>query len=148
MISRGNNKRFNKTLGSFIKSKLFLNMEIDNMTLSVKDKIRAATLGKKSAIKSKVFDYEGIEVEVREPNLKSKRELLKRAKDSNGELDVVDFMIYATILNTYSPGTDELVFSIEDYDVMANQYSDSFIDKFSSEISALMNAEEMSEKNE
>lgn len=117
------------------------------MAQSVRDKIRAATLGKPVQFKSKVFDYEGIDVEFRQPNLKDRQLLINKARKADGELDFVEFLVWSVIANTYVPETSEKVFDDADYDVMIKQNSGSFVDQFGTEIASLMNVEEGSAKN-
>lgn len=117
------------------------------MAQSIRDKIRAATLGKPVQFKSKTFNYEGVDVEFRQPNLKDRQMLINKARKSNGDLDFVEFLVWSVIANTYVPDTNEKVFDDTDYDVMTNQNSGSFVDQFGGEIAALMNVEEGDAKN-
>ena len=112
------------------------------MAQSIRDKIRAKTVGSTTQFKSKKFDYEGIEVEFRQPNLKDRKLLLKKARDKNGEFDMIEFIVWSVISNTYVPDTNEKVFDETDYEVMLNQNTGSFVDKFGAEIAELMNVEE------
>lgn len=109
---------------------------------SVRDQIRAATLGQKTQFKSKKFDYNGIEVEFRQPNLKDRKLLLKKSRDNKGELDMIEFIVWSVISNTYAPGTSEKVFDASDYDAMMEQGTGSFVDQFGNEIAELMNVED------
>lgn len=112
------------------------------MAQSIRDQIRAATLGAKPQFKSKEVEYNGITVELREPNLKDRRKLLERAKNSNGELDMVNFIVYSVILNTYVPNSNEKVFSPEDADAFFELNTGGFVEAFSSAVSELMNVSE------
>lgn len=111
------------------------------MAQSVKDMIRAKTLGAKVTFRSTVFEYEGVEVEFRQPSLKGRKILLDRAKNASGEMDMTDFIVWAVICNTYVPGTNELVFEDSDYDMMVNTPAGSFVEQFGQEIANLMNVE-------
>jgi hypothetical protein len=111
------------------------------MSQSIRDKIRAATIGKKSQFRTKIFNYEGIEVEFKAPNLKDRKTLLNRAKGDNGDLDMINFIVWSVILNTYIPGTNERVFDESDYDAMMNQGTGSFVDQFGQEVAEIMTAE-------
>lgn len=112
------------------------------MAQSVRDQIRAATLGAKTQFKKKTFDFHGIEVEFRQPNLKERKTLINKAKDSKGEFDLTEFLVWSVITNTYVPESNEKVFSAEDYDAMMEQSGGSFVEKFGNEIAELMNAED------
>lgn len=117
------------------------------MAQSVRDKIRSATLGKPVQFKSKVFTYEGVDVEFRQPNLKDRQTLINKARKSDGELDFVEFLVWSVISNTYVPETNEKVFEEGDYEVMIQQNTGSFVDQFGGEIASLMNVEEADAKN-
>ena len=112
------------------------------MAQSIRDKIRSVTLGKPVQFKSKKFEYEGIEVEFRQPNLKDRQLLINKARNKDGEFDFIEFIVWSVISNTYVPDTNEKVFDESDYDVMVKQNSNSFVDKFGGEIAELMNVEE------
>ena len=117
------------------------------MAQSIRDKIRSATVGKNHKFKSKIFNYEGIDVEFRQPSIKGKKNLIDKAKGSDGEFDMINFLVYAVIGNCYVPGTDELVFDETDYDVIVNQPSGSFVDVFGNEIAKLMGEEDDPKKD-
>lgn len=117
------------------------------MAQSMRDKIRSATLGKKTQFRSKIFEYEGFEVEFRQPNLRDRKALLDHAKNGKGEFDMIEFIVWSVILNTYIPGTNEKVFDENDYEVMMQQNTGSFVDQFGTEISELMNTENTDSKN-
>lgn len=110
------------------------------MAQSIRDQIRSATLGKKTQFKSKVFEWEGISVEFRQPNLRQRKNLLKKAKDKNGEFDIIEFIVNSVIQCTYIPDTTDNVFEDEDYESLMQQGSGSFVEVFGAEISELMNA--------
>ena len=112
------------------------------MAQSVRDKLRSATLGKKTQFKSKVFEWEEMEFEFRAPNLKKRQVLLKKAKDKNGDFDIIQFIVWSVIECTYEPGTNDTIFEHEDYDALMEQGSGSFVEVFGAEISELMNAQD------
>ncbi|AHX01190.1 hypothetical protein M316_0125 [Nitrincola phage 1M3-16] len=112
------------------------------MAQSIRDKIRSATVGKQAKFRSKIFNYEGVDVEFRQPSIKAKKILIERSKGKDGEFDMVNFLVWAVIANTYVPETNELVFDDTDYDVLVEQPTGSFVDKFGAEIAELMNEED------
>jgi len=116
------------------------------MAQSIRDQIRAATLGAKPQFKTKIVEYAGLEVEVKQPNLKDRRKLLEKARDEKGNFDVVLFTIWAVILNTYVPNTGEKVFSPEDAEAFMELNTGSFVETFSAAVSELMNTEETNVK--
>jgi hypothetical protein len=112
------------------------------MSQSIRDKIRAATVGKKVNLRTKVFNYEGVDIEFRAPNLKVRRDLLNKSKGDNGELDMIEFIVQSVILCSFVPGTIERVFEESDRDVLLNQSTGSFVDIFGGEIAQLMVVEQ------
>jgi len=112
------------------------------MAMSDLEKIRAVTLGAKTQFKKKVFNYNGVDVEFRQPNLKERKVLLNKAKDAKGDFDLTEFLVWSVITNTYVPGTNQKVFTPEDYDAMMEQNGGSFVEVFGNEIAALMSAED------
>ena len=112
------------------------------MAQSIRDQLRSATLGKKSNFRTKIFNYEGLDVEFRAPNLKQRQNIIKKSKDKNGDLDVVDFIAHSVIECTYVPGTNDNVYEQEDYDALMQQGSGSFVEIFGAEVSALMGVED------
>lgn len=112
------------------------------MAQTIRDKIRAATLGKPTQFKSKTFTYEGVDVEFRQPNLRDRQLLITKSRNKAGDFDFVEFLVWSVISNTYVPGTTEKVFEESDYDAMIAKNSGSFVDKFGAEIAELLNVEE------
>jgi len=117
------------------------------MAQSIRDQIRSSTLGAKPQFKTKLVDLDGTEVEIRQPNLKDRQKLLKMAKDKEGNFEMISFLLWAVILCTYVPNTNEKVFSEEDYDSMLEMNTGGFVEKLGGEVSALMNEEDTSTKN-
>ena len=97
---------------------------------SLRDQIRAATVGESSHFRKKVVEWNGFKVEMREPSNKSKKELYKRCRDSEGNVDPIEFLVWSVIENTYVPDTDEKVFEKADYDSLMSKPAGGFIDKF------------------
>lgn len=111
------------------------------MAVNVRDAIRQKTVGAKAQFRTKVVEYEGLEVEFRQPNLRDRKALIARSRGESGEFDAVEFQVWAVILNTYVAGTNELVFEDTDYEVIMNSPSGGFVDIFAAEIAELLNVE-------
>lgn len=111
------------------------------MTKSIRDQIRAATVGAKPEFKSEVVEYAGIEVEIRQPSQKDRKELMKKCQDKDGRLDPLEFTVWAVIRNTFVPGTNERVFESGDYDKMIEMPAGGFIDQFGEKAMDLFNSE-------
>ena len=114
--------------------------------MSVRDAIRKATLGTTAKFKSEKVKFNGVEVEIRQPSVKGRKELFHRCMDEAGRVDTMEFLTWGVIYNTYVPGTDELVFEDSDYDALVSRPSGGFLDKFGEVAARLMNEEEDSEK--
>lgn len=110
--------------------------------MSQRDAIRAATLGQNVPFKKEVVNYNGVDVEIRQPSHKSRRELFKKCTDESGKVDMLAFLAYAVILNTYVPGTEETVFEESDFEVMVAKPAGGFLDKYGSVAASLLNVEE------
>ena len=109
---------------------------------SIRDQIRSATIGEKSEFKSKIVKYNGVEVEIRQPSVKSRKDIMAKAMTDNGTVDFAEFLTFAVLFNTYVPDTNELVFEDTDYDALMAKPTGGFLDKFGSDAAELMNVED------
>lgn len=100
--------------------------------------LRDATLGKKSQFKEKVVNLEGETFVIRQPNLRERQTLISKSKDANGELDMINFLVYSVILCTYTPDGSEKVFEDSDVEIMLGLPAGSFVEKLGNEIAELM----------
>ena len=106
---------------------------------SQRDKIRAATLGKSKKLESRTITIDGQQVELRQPTVKIRNQLLRYAATPECDVDFNDFLLRAVIQCAYVPGTNERVYEDEDYDVLAERPTNDFVDEFSETIMGLMN---------
>jgi hypothetical protein len=113
--------------------------------MSVRDNIRAKTVGANSEFRKKTIKYEGIEVELRQPSVGSRKALMHKAS-IEGKLDTAEFLVWGVIYNTYVPETNELVFEESDYDVLIEKPTGGFMDQFAEVIAELMNVNSEVEK--
>lgn len=97
---------------------------------SLRDQIRAATVGSKTHFASKNVTWEGFEVEIRQPSYKSRKDLYKKCRDGEGNVDPTEFLVWSVIENTFVPGTDEKVFEKADYEGLISKPAGGFIDEF------------------
>ena len=114
--------------------------------MSLRDTVRAATLSQDVKFKSKIVEYNGIEVEIRQPSVKSRDELFKKCVDEDGKVNTTTFLAYGVINNTFIPGTNELIYEDSDYDVMVSKPAGGFLDKFGAIASELLNVDDDIEK--
>ena len=110
--------------------------------------IRTTLLNSKSNFKSKNVEVEGVEVEVRQPSMKRRRDMQKSATDDNGEFDSTKFLVYAVIYFTFYPGTNDLVFSPDDFDKLMEQPAGGWVDQIGEQASELINSEQGKEESE
>lgn len=110
--------------------------------MSTRKSIRDALLGKAPEFKKEVAEYNGVKVEIRQPTMKSRREIMNRAQDEKGKTDLFEFLVWAVIENTYVEGSDEKVFEDTDYESLMSRPAGGFMDKFGEVAASLMNVEE------
>lgn len=102
--------------------------------VSIKDTIRAKTIGAASKARTKTIDFQGVEVAFKQPNLTVQRQLISKAKGADGELDGVLFMVWSVIFCTYTPDLTERVFDESDYEILMEQQLGGFLAAFSKEV--------------
>jgi len=98
-------------------------------------------MGAKSEFKNKIVKYKGIEVEIRQPSYKARKEVMQRAMEGD-KINTLEFLVWAVIENTYVKGTNERVFEDTDYDSLVEKPVGGFMDKFGEVAAELMNVEE------
>lgn len=120
---------------------------------SKRDKLRNATLGVQPVFKSEFIEYNGQKYEMRQPTIKSRAELRDKCiksverhepkgtnkTENSVDVNIFEFLVWSVIQNTFVPGTDERVFTEEDYDVLVSNPTGGFMDEFSEVASAIVN---------
>jgi len=109
--------------------------------MSNRDDIRKALLSGKSEFKSKSVTVCGIDVEVRQPSVKSRRDLMKRATNEDGVIDTGEFLVWSVIFNTFVPDSKELVFEPADYDALVEKPVGGFMDGIAEVAAEMMNVD-------
>lgn len=111
--------------------------------MSVRDKIRAASVGAKKNFRSELVTWgegeDAIEVEIRQPSVKERRQLMRAVTDETGEIDGQELLIWAVINQTYVPGTNEKVYDASDYDSLVSSPTGSYVDRFGQVALEVMN---------
>lgn len=114
-----------------------------------KQKLRSLTLGKKKSFVKRIVNIEGEDFEVRQPTIGQRGEIRNKSMkittgddDSDVEFDMFSFLICAVVELTYVPGTDERVFSDEDYDNLKSMPAGGWFDKLTKEASELCNVKD------
>jgi len=117
--------------------------------MSLKDSIRKSTVGAKQTFRTSEIEWEGSKVGFKQLTQREKRELFQRCgKDADGNYDTVDLQIWATIYMTVDPETGEKVFTPEDYDLLNDQPSGSFVEAFSSAALKLLGGDDPKKSQE
>lgn len=106
---------------------------------SLRDQMRAATLGSKNVFKSEILTHKGLKFEIRQPSIRGRQELRKRLIDQEGTFDVFDALVWMVILYTFVPGTNERVFDEEDYDTIVAHPTGGYMETFSLTAAEFMN---------
>lgn len=102
--------------------------------------IRDKTLGAKKGFKTKNVQLEdGTEVEIRQPSIKRRKEIMNAVTDEQGNVDGGDLVVWAAIYCSFVPGENETVFSEEDYEALLEEPTGSFVDDFGQAALELMN---------
>jgi len=132
-------------------------------TESSKDRLRRLTLGRAPQFRHKVIDYyppkyqdilneegtvvglehvgfedEPIKVEVRQPTVKERNELIKSCRGKDGKFDEMEFILQAAIRFVYDPVSGDRLYSKEDYDALSQQPAGDFVDQFGGEAVELL----------
>lgn len=114
--------------------------------LSARDKIRNATMGKTPEFKNVIKKYNGVDVEFRQPTIRSRNTLNTICSKVNKEdgtvtVDVFEFLVWAVIQNTFVPGTNEKVYEASDYDSLVENPAGGFMDEFGAIAAELVNVD-------
>jgi len=118
---------------------------------SMRDILRAKTVGAKKQFKSEIVEWDGEKFEIRQPSVGQRGKILQASKVQTGDVEKMDFaklQAVAVICCTYVPGTNEQVFEEADLDALMELPAGSFVDEFSQVALRLMNVEaEVAAKN-
>lgn len=109
--------------------------------MSNRDVLRSKLLGKTPYFRKEIVEYEGERYEVRQPTVKARGDLFKRAMKGDDKVDMMEFSLWAVILNTYD-NEGNLVFEEGDYEIMTGQPTGGLLDKLSEAATKLLNVEE------
>jgi hypothetical protein len=111
--------------------------------VATRDEIRKATLGRSRKLRSKVVNVDGVEIEVRQPTVRGRSEIMRRAKAMGGDTDRVDIgemQVTAMIECCYVPGTSDRVFGDTDRDALLDAPSGAY-DELATVAMELMNVD-------
>ena len=111
--------------------------------------VRSNLLGKTPKFKSEIVLADGTEIEVRQPTVGQRALITKKAECTNGknvDFDYAAFLLWSVIFSSYLPGTDQLVFSPEDYKTLSNMPTGGYIDDLQEAAQRLNNVTEDKKK--
>lgn len=121
----------------------------------LKNKIRSKTIGSAKIFRfNKIkIDDDGTEIEIREPTVKEWGNILRNVMSVDGDkgqtkMEYDQYLVWSVICCSYVPGTDEKVFSEEDYETLLQVPKSSWVSEFSEIAMAMMQSNvEEAEKN-
>lgn len=141
--------------------------------MSRRDDIRAATLGRNPQFRRKMIKYfppkyqnivnedgqviglehvgfeeNPIEVEIRQPTIKQRNELLTSCRRADGSLDEMEFILQCAIRFVHDPDSGERIYSAEDYNTLISQPAGDFVDQFGGEAIELLTLGSPEKKSE
>ena len=118
-----------------------------------KDKIRAGTVGSKKIFRSRIVEFDGMEIEIREPSVKTWGLILKAAMGMDGEegknkTEIDKYLIWSVIYCAFVPQTDEKIYEETDYETLETFPKSGFVGEFAEIAMDMMNSDqEETEKN-
>lgn len=116
---------------------------------SLRDRLRAKTLGAPKKRDEKIVEIDGEEFLVRQPTVAQRSEILRRSKATTGDverIDVGEMQVWSVIFCTYTP-EGEQVFEEADYSALKNMPTGGFLDRLAAVAMRLMNAAVVEAKN-
>jgi len=116
---------------------------------SLRDRLRAKTLGAGGKRKEEIVEIDGETFIVRQPTVAQRSDILKRSKANTGDterVDIGEMQVWAVIHCTYTP-EGEQVFEEADYDALKNQPTGGFVDQLGAAALRLMNVAAVDAKN-
>jgi hypothetical protein len=115
--------------------------------ISLRDKLRAKTVGAKKEFRQTEVTWDGETFIVKQPTVAQRAYIMSKAKaqsafgkDDPDRMDLGELMVWAAIHCTYTPD-GEKVFEESDHDSLIEQPSGSFVDEFGSAALGLMNVD-------
>lgn len=116
-----------------------------------KTKLRSLTIGSERKVKTETYEYAGQKFEVRQPNLRERSDIRRKATQMEGEqieFNLFEFMIWAVIKQTYVPESEERVFEDEDYKDLCDIPAGGWFDELAEIASGLCNVETEGKKDD
>lgn len=98
--------------------------------MSIRDKIRSNTVGRKVQIRKVEHDFEGDKVVFQAPTLGQRSEIIARSANEEGGIDSVKLQAWSVIYLTFDE-SGEAIFDETDLDAFLSQPSGGFVDEFS-----------------
>lgn len=105
--------------------------------MSIRDKIRSKTIGKKVEIREIEYEFEGDKIVFKAPTLGVRREIISRSATEDGGIDSVALQAWSVIYLTFDE-EGEAIFDETDYEGFLGQTSGGFVDEFSTYTMDLM----------
>ena len=96
---------------------------------NLRDQLRTGTLGSTKVFKSRLVEYNGIEIEIKEPSVAGWGAILSNAM-KNENINFSEFLIWSVIYCAFVPGTDQRVYEEGDYTALKEQPKSGFVGEF------------------
>ena len=127
-----------------------MNKSTKSSATSLRNQIRAATVGSKKVFNTELVMANGMQIECRQMSVKDRANLVADT-EVEGQSDRVDtetWQIFNIIRNCFVPGTNDQIFEETDYEVLASQPCRNWVDTLSQALMRLNNIDvEELEKN-
>lgn len=116
--------------------------------MSLKDKIRSATLGATNAFRKEIVEVNGSQIEVRQLSIGERNRISAEARKNEDSTDPKrQFGIRALLCMCYEPGTDTRIYDETDLDVMLATPAGGWVDTLLDKCIRLLNVGDDAAKN-
>ena len=115
--------------------------------------LRSITVGSKREFKKELLEWEGNQFEIRQPSVRQRSEILKKARMTVGDdegvsVDIAAMQVWSVICCVYAPDDTKPLFSDGDFESLLDMPAGSFVDKFATVAMSYINTNvEEVEKN-
>lgn len=106
-----------------------------------KSDIRAGLLGNSGRRKRVNVEFNNVTFELLQPTVGQRADIMKSSTDSQGNINPMDYPVYALLQLAVVPGTNERIFDDTDVDTIREDLVGGFVDKAVPELNKLINVE-------
>ena len=117
----------------------------------LRNAIRAKTVGSNKIFKTKLVEFNGVDIEIKEPSVKIWGQILKAVmtiEDGVNKTEMDKYLIWSVIYCSFVPESNTRVFEDTDYESLEGFPRSGFVGEFSEIALEMMNSDaEKTEKN-